>query len=168
MPKPAQPQPAHQTMSLSARGRLAGALSGAVLIAGLAAGCGGSSHGSAGAPAPAAITKAQFIAKANSICGSADPALSAGAAKLATLRDPAQIAAVVRSTYIPSIEAQITQIRALGTPPGAQATVTTMLKLVSADLTKLKGDPMLVNTDTFADFARVAHPYGLVACAPTS
>lgn len=168
MPKPLQPQSTHPSGSLRSRGRRAGALTGAMLLAGIgAAGCGSSSP-SATTTAAAAITKAEFVSKANQICGSADPLLSAGAAKLATLRSEAQIAAVVRSTYVPSIEAQITQIRALGTPPGATTTVASMLQLVSADLAKLKSNPMLVNTDAFADFAKVAHPYGLTACAPTS
>ena len=43
-----------------------------------------------------------------------------------------------------------------------------MLKLAQADLAKLKRNPALVATDVFGPFARVAHPYGLVACAPTS
>jgi len=51
---------------------------------------------------------------------------------------------------------------------GEQARVVAMLKLVQADLAKLQRDPMLVNTDVFADFAKVAHPYGLTSCAPLS
>ena len=43
-----------------------------------------------------------------------------------------------------------------------------MLRLVQADLNKLKSNPTLVATDIFGDFAKVAHPYGLTACAPTS
>jgi hypothetical protein len=46
--------------------------------------------------------------------------------------------------------------------------VVRMLKLAEADLAKLKRNPALVTTDVFGGFARVAHPYGLVACAPTS
>jgi len=131
-----------------------------------AVGCAGSSHRPTSTPA--AITKAEFVAKANEICASADRLLSAGAARLATLRSKAQIAAVVPSTYVPSIEGQIAHIRALGKPTGGQATVMSMLELVTADLARLKSDPMLVNTDAFADFAKVAHADGLTACAPTS
>ncbi len=167
MPELFQPSSALKTKRLPSAGRLRGVLGAAMLIgAVVAVGCGGSSH--ATNSTPAAITKAEFVAKANEICGSADPLLSAGAAKLATLRSKAQIAAVVRSTYVPSIEDQIAHIRALGTPAGGQATVTSMLELVNADLARLKSDPMLVNTDAFADFAKVAHAYGLTACAPTS
>lgn len=53
-------------------------------------------------------------------------------------------------------------------PSGEQAVVTNMLTLAQADLNKIKSHPVLVATDVFADFAKVAHPYGLTACAPTS
>ena len=56
------------------------------------------------------------------------------------------------------------QIRTLGTPPGDQAAVQRMLELALADLQKLKSNPALVNTDAFADFAKLAHAYGLMAC----
>jgi hypothetical protein len=138
-----------------------------MLLAALgAAGCGGSS--STKSTTTTAITKAEFVAKANAICGSADPALSAAGAKLATHPTPATIASVVKNTYVPSVEAQITGIRALGTPTGDQATVTRMLQLVQADLNKIKSHPGLITTDVFGDFAKVAHPYGLTACAPLS
>ncbi|HME04767.1 MAG TPA: hypothetical protein VKG38_17220 [Solirubrobacteraceae bacterium] len=149
-------------------GGLGGMAIAGMLLVGLGvAGCGGSTSAT-NSTADATITKANFVAKANAICEKADPALSEAGAKLASLHSEAQIATVVDGTYVPSIEAQIAGIRALGTPPGGQAAVTSMLKLVQADLTKLKGDPPLVATDVFGDFARVAHPYGLTACAPLS
>jgi len=167
MPTQSQPEPTPTSERPRSRRRLRGVASAAMLIAAVGgAGCGSSS--SSTKSTPPAITKAEFVTKANEICGSADPLLSAGAAKLATLHSEAQIATVVRSMYVPSIESQISRIRTLGSPPGDQATVASMLKLVLADLDRLKGNPMLVNTDAFADFAKVAHPYGLTACAPTS
>ena len=94
--------------------------------------------------------------------------LSAANAKLASLRNEAQVAAIVKSTYIPAIEAQVTAIRALGAPSGEQAAIASMLRIVQADLGRLRSEPMLVVTDVFGNFARVAHPYGLTACAPLS
>jgi hypothetical protein len=159
----------HASEGIPRPGRLGGTVIAGVLMVGLGiAGCGGTaSHNAKPAPA-AAITKAEFVAQANAICGKADPALSEAGAKLASLHAETQIAAVVKSTYVPSVEAQITGIRALGTPSGDQATVTSMLHLVQADLNKLKSNPTLVATDVFGDFAKVAHPYGLTACAPLS
>ncbi|MGO8905145.1 MAG: hypothetical protein ACLQMH_05910 [Solirubrobacteraceae bacterium] len=163
-----QGEPAVHTRRLRKPGRAAGTVIAGTLLAGLlAAGCGGSRHSTASTP-PAAITKAEFVTKANEICGGADPALSLATAKLANLHSETQLAAVVRGTFVPSIEAQMSQIRTLGTPPGDQATVQSMLDMALADLQKLKSNPALVNTDAFADFAKVAHAYGLTACAPTS
>jgi hypothetical protein len=147
------------------------------LTAGLgAAGCSGgtaatgaAAAGTASKSAPRApISKAEFVAKANAICASADPGLSVAEAKLASHPTAAQVAALVKGTYIPSVEAQITAIAALGVPSGGQAAVTSMTVLVQADLNRLRSDPALVGTDVFGDFARVAHQFGLTACAPLS
>jgi hypothetical protein len=133
-----------------------------------ATGCGGGGKASTSSATPP-ISKAEFVAKANGICASADPNLAAENAKLSATRPtPAAIVAAVKGIYAPSIEAQIVGIRALGTPPGDQATVTRMLQLVEADLAKVKADPKLIITNVFGDFAKVAHPYGLTACAPLS
>ena len=61
-----------------------------------AAGCGGSSKGSKAATTPT-ITRAEFVAKANAICASADPALSAENAKLLNHPRPAAVAAAAVS-----------------------------------------------------------------------
>jgi hypothetical protein len=161
-------QPERTGMSERSPRRLARMVIAGALMAGLgAAGCGGGSS-TKSTPTTATITKVEFVAKANAICGRADPVLSAAAAKLASHPTKAQIVSLVRGTYVPSIEGQIAAIRALGTPSGDQATVTSMLKLVQVDLSKLRSNPALVATDVFGDFAKVAHPYGLTACAPLS
>jgi len=167
MIRPVRPEPTLARKVIPGSGQLGGMAIAGLLVVGLGvAGCGGGS--ATKSTSTAAITKAEFVAKANAICGRADPVLSEAQAKLASLHTEAQIAAVVKGTFVPSIEAQITGIRALGVPAGGQATVTSMLTLVQADLTRLESEPTLVATDVFADFARVAHPYGLTACAPLS
>ena len=133
-----------------------------------AAGCGGSTKGSKAATTPT-ITRAEFVAKANAICASADPALNAENAKLLNHPSPAAVAAAVKNVYVPSIEGQIAHIRALGTPAGEEATVNRLLVLVQADLNRIKKNPlMMATTDAFGDFAKVAHTYGMTACAPLS
>jgi hypothetical protein len=144
------------------------AIAGSLIAALGAAGCGGSSTQSTKTATVPAITKAQLVAKANAICTTGNGPILAAGAKLAAHPSPAQVVAIVQTTYVPSIEAQIRAINALGVPPGEQAEITKMLDLAQADLDKLKRNPALVGTDVFGDFARVAHPYGLTACAPTS
>jgi hypothetical protein len=143
----------------------------ASVIAGLAVGgCGGGGSSSTKSTAtPATITKAELVAKANAICTSGNgPIIAAGAQLVAGHPSRAQVASVVKSTYVPAIESEIASIKALGVPAGEQAVVARMLKLVEGELGKLKRNPALVTTDVFGGFARIAHPYGLVACAPTS
>ncbi|HWW90547.1 MAG TPA: hypothetical protein VNY35_07195 [Solirubrobacteraceae bacterium] len=144
------------------------AIAGSLIAALGAAGCGSSGPKSTKTAAVPAITKAQLVAKANAICTTGNGPILAAAAKLAGHPSPAQVAAVVQNTYLPSIGAQIRAINALGVPPGEQAEITKLLDLAQADLNKLRSNPALVNTDVFGDFARAAHPYGLTACAPTS
>jgi hypothetical protein len=163
--RPAQPREerAFKTRSSREHGHAA------ILMIGVGvAGCAGSSSPSTGSTTTPAITKAEFLTKANAICGKADPVLSAAGAKLETKPSEAQVAVLVKGTYVPSIQAQISGIKALGVPAGEQASVTSLLALAQADLNKLQSNPALIATDVFADFAKVAHPYGLTACAPTS
>jgi hypothetical protein len=143
-------------------------IAGSLIVALGAAGCGSSSTKSTKTATVPAITKAQLVAKANAICTTGNGPLLAAAAKLAGHPSPAQVLAIVQNTYVPSIEAQIRAINALGVPAGEQAEITKMLELAQADLNKLEHNPALVATDVFGGFARVAHPYGLTACAPTS
>jgi hypothetical protein len=143
----------------------------ALLIAGVVAGCGGSSTSSSATKSTAAaatITKAQLVAKANAICTTGNGPILAAGAQLASHPSRAQVVSIVEHVYVPSIESQLSSIKALGVPAGEEAVVARMLKLAEADLAKLKHNPALVTTDVFGGFARVAHPYGLVACAPTS
>jgi hypothetical protein len=160
--------PPHRARRQARVGRRALAALGLVLALAMPLAACGSSKKKAHAPAPQVLTKADYVAKANAICAAADPALVAAMAKLAARPTRAQVIALVRSTFVPSTEAQIRAIRALRIPPGEEAIAHRMLALVQADLAKLKRNPALIKGDVFGDFARVAHPYGLAACAPTS
>ncbi|HEV7586389.1 MAG TPA: hypothetical protein VGO14_11480 [Solirubrobacteraceae bacterium] len=143
---------------------------GLLLVAGVAvAGCGGGGSSSTkSTTAAAAITKAQFVAKANAICTTGNGPILAAGAQLASRPSPSQVVSIVRHVYVPSVESELASIKALGVPAGEEAIFAKMLRLAQAELAKLKRNPALVTTDVFGGFARVAHPYGLIACAPTS
>jgi hypothetical protein len=152
---------------------LNGAAIAAALIVGLAAaGCGSSSSSSKSTSSTTtpAITKAAFLAKANAICTQGNKVTNAAAATLGKSPSQAQVVALVKGTDVPSIQTQIDGIRALGAPSGDQATVTNILSLAQADLNKVKSNPTLLaaTTSPFANFAKIAHPYGLTACAPNA
>ncbi len=140
-----------------------------------ASGCGSSSKSTtatttarATAPAAQGPNKAEFVAKANAICNATNGPLTATALKLATTHDPAAAEQIVTGTFIPEIESQAGQIKALGTPTEGQATIASMDKLLAGDIAKIAKDPALAGPAAFHDFAQVAHGYGLTACAPLS
>jgi hypothetical protein len=141
------------------------------LLVGLSAtGCGSSSSSTSPTTSTTAITKTQFLVKANAICTLGNKTLNKVGAKLGNSPSQAQVTAAVKAAYVPSIQAQINGIRNLGAPSGDEATVTNMLNIAQADLNKIKADPTLLvgKKDQFANFAKVAHPYGLTRCAPSS
>jgi hypothetical protein len=157
--------------------RLTGAIAVAVtLVVGLVAGgCGSSGKGTTSTATKPALSKAQFLAEGNAICRQGNQKLAATQRALEKTvgnhaPTQAQITAYVNAAFAPSIEGQIEQIRALGAPSGEQATVTNILDLAQTDLNRVKSKPTLLaaNSDPFASFARLAHPYGLTACAAKS
>ena len=155
------------------------ALAGAAIVLAVA-GCGGGSKStstsaaastaSTGATtsAPAGISKTEFVAKANAICNATNGPLAATALKLASHPSPTEAAHIIAGTFIPEIQGQLGQIKALGTPVGGQATVATMDRLLAGDIAKIAKNPALAGPAVFHDFAKVAHGYGLTACAPLS
>jgi ABC-type Fe3+-hydroxamate transport system substrate-binding protein len=126
------------------------ALAATLAIALVAAGCGSSSdsNSTSSSTSSAALTKAEFLVKANAICAAGNKVKAS----------------------VASIQAQIDGVRALGAPSGDESTVKNMLDIAQADLDKVKSNPALLNGggDTFGDFAALAHPYGLTQCAPDS
>jgi hypothetical protein len=138
----------------------------------IAAGCGSSKKTTTTTTAAKpAISKAQFLAQGNAICADGNRKLAVqqrALEKLVGNKPPtdAQVAAYVKTTFIPAIQAQIDRLRALGTPAGEESAVTHILDAAQSDLNSVKGNALLlVNDHPFASFARGAHPYGLKQCA---
>jgi hypothetical protein len=144
----------------------------ALILAGV--GCGGSGTGTssrastAASTAPAAPTKAEYVAKANAICNATNGPLAATALRLASHPSRAEAAHIIASTFIPQIKSQMSQIQAIGTPAGGQAATRTMDRLLAGDVARIEKDPGIAGPAAFHDFAKVAHNYGLTACAPLS
>jgi hypothetical protein len=138
---------------------------GATLIAAVAAGCGSSDSNST---STAPLSKASYLAKGNAICKAGQQKQDAAQQALGQNPTQAQLTAYATATVIPNIQSQIDQVKALGAPSGDEATVSNFLGLAQADLNTVKSDPTILFTrkiDPFSDFAKVAHPYGLTACA---
>jgi hypothetical protein len=161
--------PASDRISRAGRSRGA-AVAGLLAVGLIAAGCGSSgSSTSASAPATGALTKAAFVASANAICVKGTAQTEKAGSSLGNSPTEAEAKVAVPAKFVPAVQAQIDGLRALSAPPGEAAAVTSMLNLAQADLEKVKSDPKLAfETKTFADFATVAHAYGLKSCAPRS
>lgn len=141
----------------------------AVLVGGVVAGCG--SSGSSGSTSTAALSKTAYLAKANAICKAGNVKQQTDQTALGKHPSQAQITSYVTGTQVPNIQSQIDQIKALGAPSGDEAVVNKYLAAAQVDLDKIKSDPSLAysaKSDPFADFAAIAHPYGLTACASGS
>jgi hypothetical protein len=142
------------------------AIAASILVALVGLGCGSSSKSSTTATV-AALSKPQFLAQANAICTQGNQALGPAGQALGNRPSKAQITAYVTGAFVPSVQSQIDGIRALAAPAADKAAVKTMLDIAQADLNRVKNDPSLLagNSPPFAEFAKLAHPYGLTACA---
>jgi hypothetical protein len=159
--------------SVSLTGRLTGvlALSATLAVSALASGC-GSSKKSASTAATPALTKAQFLAQGNAICQAGNQKQSAAQRALEKTfgnkaPTPAEITLYLRTTFLPLIQGQIDKLKALPAPTGEEAKLTSILALAQADLDKVKSKPQafIGEQHPFANFARLAHAYGLTSCA---
>jgi hypothetical protein len=141
----------------------------ATLVGLVAAGCGSSS--SSNSTSTAALTKAEFLVKGNAICKAGNKVTNAAASKaFPNNAKPTEVQVAAYGRIVaPLIQTQINGIRALGAPSGDESAVKGMLDTAQQDLDMVKSNPdLLVKGDVFANFAKVAHPYGLTSCAPQS
>lgn len=162
--------PVPRRRAVTALSRPTALAAGAALIL-AAAGCGGgakSTANSASAAVSTAPSRAEYVAKANAICNATNGPLTATALKLANRPSPVEAAHIVAGSFIPQIKSQLSQIQAIGTPAGGQATIATMDRLLAGDIARIEKDPALAGPAAFDDFAKIAHGYGLTACAPLS
>ena len=138
----------------------------ATLTVGLiAAGCGSTSK-TTNASTTAALSKPEFLAQGNAICAQGNQTLGAAEKALGKQPSEAQFKAYVADTFAPTVQKQIDGIRALAAPTGDQASITNMLGVAQTELNQVKRNPVMLNEKTFVSFAKLAHPYGLSACAP--
>lgn len=108
------------------------------------------------------------MAKANALCVHSQAVRQAATAKFgANGPTRAQLIAYVRKVFVPSIQRNIDQIRALGFPAADRASLTQTFSLAQIDLNKAKANPTLVASGPglFHNFAVLIHRYGLTECA---
>ena len=147
------------------------AIAGLVIVSLIGTGCGSSSSKNKNLTSTIAgpVTKVEFVAKANAICVKGTVRTEKAGSSLGNNPTEAEAAVAVPAKFVPAVQAQINELKALSVPPGEAGAVSSMLDLAQGDLNKVKSNPKLAfETKTFADFATVAHAYGLKSCAPRS
>src|SRR3954469_22791658 len=119
------------------------AIAAMLVMALVAAGCGSSNDNSSSSATTAALTKAEFVKKGNTICRKGNKEINAQGKKLFTNQKPtkAQLNKFATTVLIPSIQGQINDIRALGVPKGDEAQVNAILTEAQSSLDKGKKDP---------------------------
>lgn len=136
----------------------------------IASGCGGGSDDSSSDGSGAkSLTKAEFLAKANAICDAGNAQLQVDFEALGTNKPTqTQLKQVVTDKLVPSVEAQIDAIRALGAPAGDEDQVRAILDAADAGIAKVKADPALIasnsNQDPLKESNELANAYGLTSC----
>jgi hypothetical protein len=129
----------------------------------IAAGCGDSNDDSS--TSTAAISKADFQAKANQICKQGNDEVNAAGQKLGNLNE-AQLEQFASDTIVPNIQKQVDGVKALGAPAGEEAQVNQLITTVQGDIDELKADPSKIQDNSlFAEANKQSRALGLDECA---
>ena len=135
----------------------------------VAAGC-GSSKSKSTVTTPA-LTKSEFLKKGNAICKKGNQQISQVAHKVFPNRKArpsrAQMIKFATDTVIPSVQGQISGVKALGAPQGDEAKVNAIVTTAQAALDRAKKDPALLESNKSTPFAKankLAKAYGLTVC----
>jgi len=142
---------------------------------GLLSGCGG---GDEAAETSDTLSKAAFVKQANAICKKTKDEVTTGTvsevrklAKNPEAREDLEFK-IVSSVLVPSLEHQVQQLKALGTPPGDAGQIEKMLKLVEGAVAEAKtepetyvsGDDYRWGSEHFGKAHKLALEYGIENC----
>jgi hypothetical protein len=144
-----------------------------ILLAGLlatgliAAGCGGDDDDDDGGDGGEALTKEEFLAEGNAICEAGNAELEQASSELQSGPGSPQFDAFISDTFIPNVQGQIDEIRALEPPEEDADTVNGILDDAEGVLDEIEADPATFGQggDPFAEVNTQLNDYGLTACA---
>jgi hypothetical protein len=157
-------------------GLFGGALAAILAVAVCVGGC-GSSSSTTSTESTAAISNAEFVAKGNAICvkGEKEQEVAINAyVKKNGLENKkptnAQMTEMAETVFIPNIQSQIDEVKALGAPSGKEQQVAAAVEISQQTLDKGKANPSLFISDEnlFAAAGKQLHALGLTRCAPSS
>ena len=139
-----------------------------LVLGGFASGCGDDDDGGSGSGA--APTKAEFIEQGDRICADADRAIEKEADSEFRGTDNPSRAALVKfaeERFVPHLEDESAQLRALPAPEDDGDTVTAIWDALDDGIASLKDDPAQILEEdpaAFADANRLARGYGFKDC----
>jgi hypothetical protein len=147
----------------------------AVLAAALiASGCGGgdsSSNGSSSSsstPSGTALSKDEFISKADQICAEGDAQIDKGGQAFAGTKG-GKVDELVNTVIAPGLRNEIDQLRKLTPPEGDQAAVKDFLDTLERGVDQMEADPTQLAggaaLDTIIKARGLALAYGMSSCA---
>jgi len=152
--------------------KLAGAVI-TVAAAVLAAGCGGDG-GDTETDAAEPLTKAEFITRADQICGATQQQIQAAATRLRNIGSKSGTLAVpivaqfLEKTSVPAYEAMLGKLRALQPPPADEKAVDGYVAAVAGAIDSVKADPVKYSKnsspDPFDTANSRAKAYGMKVC----
>lgn len=149
-------------------------LAGVCAMAVLVAGCGGGGGGESTTITTSSISKDQFIREVDAICAkgrhqietAASAYLRENPAALQGKKEP-DYGELTQTIFVPAIEQEVKEIRALGAPRKDQATVEAFVAAVEAGVKKSEEEPKLAAVGGGKAFAKantLAGRYGLASC----
>jgi hypothetical protein len=133
----------------------------------LLAGCGGDDDSSS---TEATLSKAAYLKQGNAICKQTNDELDAAVSKEFGNQQPSQqqIEQFATETVVPTIDDEISQLRALPAPSGDEETVNAIYDAAQEGIDSVKDDPSVLAQDNPAAFKKadqLARDYGLATCA---
>jgi hypothetical protein len=146
----------------------------ATAIALIVAGCGGGDDAATTTERERPLTKREFLAEADRICGFTDARIEAAADDLVIGgRDPrpAQVRRVVAAVVVPGLETEVRAIRAIGAPPGDAARIDRILAATERGIAAIEADPVSVlegPPPALREAGRLARRYGSAECGARS
>jgi hypothetical protein len=146
-------------------------LCGLSIVAFIAAGCGGGDDASGAS----AISKEEFIAKADAVCANSNKRMEAALSKFLTsakqITKPTQAdnEKFVSKVLIPNLSKEIDEIKALGVPAEDEERVKAMISALEEGLETAEADPQSVAAGSsdivYGIASRLAGEYGLKICS---
>lgn len=153
---------------------LIGALAGLVVLAVVVAGCGSSSEDSSSTSSTASLSKAEFLKQGNAICKEGNESINAEFEEfskennLSESEEPPKAVQeeAIEQILIPSINGQIEDIRALGTPEGDEGELEEVFTAEEEVVEEAEAEPTSLFETTTAqkEANKLAREYGLTVC----